>query len=684
MSRTRIGLIAAALGLAALALYSFTLTPTVALIDSGELVTAAHSLGVAHPPGFPSYLILAHLATRVPVGSVAQRANFASALFAALAVAMLALALAQALRSPAVHKDPGKSTAPRGKVLKRVARMPETASPSAPAAPGARDRFELLIPIVVAAAAFACSRTLWAYATVAEVYTLNTLVNATVLALVLSWRRRRLQSEATGDRWLWAAAWLFGFGLGVHIVTVGVLLPGIALLILSADRGVFHPRRLLPAALFACAGLSVYAYLPLAAAHDPIMNWGDPDNAERFLRHVTGRQYWVSFSLSGSQLSQELGVLGRLLMREFGSPWLPLVLVLALVGWVDTLRRDRGLAAGLALIALADVAYSVSYQIAEDKDAYYLPVFLVIALAAGLGAAALLRARVGRALPAQVRRLALAAVLLALPAVTLSANRPFCDRHRDTIARDYVRDALSTVQPGGLLLTGDWQLYAPLFYLQEVERFRPELVAIDVRLMRRSWYYDQLRARFPAFMAQHRAVVDAFLDDLRAWERNPAEFELDAARLRRIDDRFFGMILGMIRRQLPVGPVYVTQEVALMQQGEDALLAQGIMRTYLVVPQGLVLEVRTPGVVVDPATPPLAIRSLNEGRERFDDDDVVTTKVRPVYAAMLLLRGRYLASTGRHEQAIEAFGEALTVHPGLPSALAGLDESRRALAAAPE
>ena len=62
---------AAAVGTVALALYGWTLAPTVTLVDSGELIVAAHSLGVAHPPGFPLYVLLAHLATWVPLGNVA-------------------------------------------------------------------------------------------------------------------------------------------------------------------------------------------------------------------------------------------------------------------------------------------------------------------------------------------------------------------------------------------------------------------------------------------------------------------------------------------------------------------------------------------------------------------------------------------------------------------------------------
>src|SRR3954454_3985270 len=81
--------------LVALLVYTWTLAPTVTLTDSGELIVAAYGLGVAHPPGFPLWVMLAHLASLVPVGSVAVRINFSSAVFAALACGMLTLVVTE-------------------------------------------------------------------------------------------------------------------------------------------------------------------------------------------------------------------------------------------------------------------------------------------------------------------------------------------------------------------------------------------------------------------------------------------------------------------------------------------------------------------------------------------------------------------------------------------------------------
>ena len=47
-----------------------------------------------------------------------------------------------------------------------------------------------------------------------------------------------------------------------------------------------------------------------------------------------------------------------------------------------------------------------------------------------------------------------------------------------------------------LLLTGDWQIYAPMLYFQDVERMRPDVTAIEVGMLNRSWYVDQIERQF--------------------------------------------------------------------------------------------------------------------------------------------------------------------------------------------
>ncbi len=54
-------------------------------------------------------------------------------------------------------------------------------------------------------------------------------------------------------------------------------------------------------------------------------------------------------------------------------------------------------------------------------------------------------------------------------------------------------------------------------------------------------------------------------------------------------------------------------------------------------------------------------------------------KVLPVYVRMLTASGRYLADQGRHEQAIEAYKQALALDPDFKRAQQFLIESTNAL-----
>src|SRR5205823_8612773 len=84
----------------------------------------------------------------------------------------------------------------------------------------------------------AFSRTLWAYATITEVYTLNALLIRLVFFLVVRWRRRIIETRrdssaavTTHDTWIYAAAFVFGLAMGVHHVTVALTLPAIAVVV---------------------------------------------------------------------------------------------------------------------------------------------------------------------------------------------------------------------------------------------------------------------------------------------------------------------------------------------------------------------------------------------------------------------------------------------------------------------
>jgi tetratricopeptide (TPR) repeat protein len=717
--------------IASLVVYTCTLAPAVTLVDSGELIVAARSLGIAHPPGFPLYVLLAHLATLVPIGGVAVRVNFASALFAALAASVVTLVVIEAMLSARLSQSTDKAR----KKLERGKRGKKTAAPAQPlndAAP--RSSFVLVVSCLVSGLLLAFSRTLWAYATIAEVYTLNSLLILTIFLLMFRWRRlfieatrRQSGAAARGEESksavsqdggatsnnrsspsrpvapsppravapspshplapspphssLYAAAFLFGLALGVHHVSVGLMLPAFAALVFATeDIGFFRSRRFIYAALFSFAGLFVvYAYLPLAASRSPIMNWGDPRTFERLWWQVTGKQYQVFFSYSvGTMASQFVGFI-KLGAREFGPWWLPAGPALTIAGLVAVFRRDKAVFWFLALVIAADLAYSLGYDIAEDKDAYYLPALIAMTIAAGFGAEWFINKVISARVPSKASRSVAAALVLLVPIAALAGNWSYDNRSRYFIAQDYVENILSTIEPGGMLLTPDWQVYSPILYFQEIEHRREDAVVIDINQLRRSWYFDYLRRAYPATIEQASDQVEAFLEDLRHWEHDADLYQRDLMLNQRINSRFYEMILAFVTNHIQSAPVYVTLDIAGNRDGPDAELTKSLAGLYQFIPQGLVFEVTTDREFQQPADPQLITRGLVDGTIKFEDDDVVKKKVLPVYVNMLYNRGRYLAAYGRHEQAIEAFKQSLALNSTFTLAQQAVNESLNAI-----
>jgi hypothetical protein len=452
--------------LVALFLYSRTLAPTVTLVDSGELIVAARFLGVAHPPGFPLYLLLAHLVSLVPIGSVAGRINFASALFAALACAMLTLVAAELIITASYLTELERR-------LKKAARKGKKRSAYSSGTESDKDSVShwlmVISPALGSGLLLAFSRTLWSYATIAEVYTLNTFLILAIIFLILHWRRRVLEDErhtsrrvdprrhrsaiAEYDSSLYAGAVVFGLALGVHHVTVALILPSLAVIVYRTEGlSFFISKRLLYAALFSFAALlAVYSYLPLAASSAPILNWGNPRSFEKIWAHITGKQYQTFLSFAPKIMGEQLGEFGKIVLGELGPRWLPLGVAFALVGYAYAFRCDRTIFWFLIIIVISDLAYAISYDIAEDKDAYYLPAFVSVAAAAGLGFRWLVQNFVSRTL-----QFLLVLTILAVSAIPLAANWPFNNRSHYLIAHDYIENIQSTIEPNGLLLTLDW------------------------------------------------------------------------------------------------------------------------------------------------------------------------------------------------------------------------------------
>jgi hypothetical protein len=573
---------------------------------------------VAHPPGVPLWIMLTHIASLVPVGNVAVRINFSSAVFAAIACAMLTLVVAELLITASCFAAARR----RNKPARQGSNIEASSA----------EGLFMFASALGAGLLMAFSRTLWAYATITEVYALNALLILLIFFLVVGWRRRIIETRtnssgavAAHDTWIYAAAFVFGLAMGVHHVTVALTLPAIAIVVFRTEGlKFFTSRRLLYCALISIGALIlVYSYLPWAASRSPAMNWGNTRSLQEIWWHITGRQYRVFFSFSSSTMGPQFVEFCRMAVREFGFPWLPLALFLAVAGLASAYKRDRTAFWFLLLIVLADLAYSLSYEIAEDKDAYYLPAFISIAILAGLGVRWLIQLAASKPSPIWTPYLAAVTAIVLTSATAFAANWPFNNRRHDFIAHDYVENLFSTIAPDGLVLTQDWQVASPMLYAQEVEQRRRDVKVVDINLLRRSWYFDYLNQAHPGLMERSREKVDPYVTILKQWEQDPGAFTRNQDLTRRISMAFLDLIQAMVRNEIKVAPVYITNDLLVPNQ-TNGYLTQWIPQTYQLVPQGLVFNLATDQSFHEPADSNLQMRGLVDGTVRFEKDDVIT------------------------------------------------------------
>jgi hypothetical protein len=460
-------LMAAVVGGVALLVYLRTLMPGIAFGDWGEMQTVPHVLGVAHPTGYPTYILLAWLAELVPIGSIAARANLLSALFVSATLATVAL------------------------ISIRL---------------GVR-------PIVAWAGAFALGGvgTVWAAATVAEVNPLHLLFAALLLHRALAWAERRSLSN------LVIGGLLVGLALGNHLLTL-FLAPFVGLFVLWTGRReiLARPWILVPAVAAAVLGLAVYLYIPLAASQSPPLPYNHLTTLDSFLWLVEGTQFRTQFDFLSpkgpADFVASLPTLWSLLVARAT----PIVPLLGAAGLLMLLRRRPAFGLLCAAFLLTGVYIWANYL---ELEHYLLVPWLVlgIGLTVALGWVADAAIRRGRRMAPFDGGALVGAAALALAAGLAAINWSASDRSADRSGQDYVDAVFSSLPPDAAILSY-WDASTPLWHGQLVEGHRPDLLIVDdTNIVYEDWV---TRERRIASLICHRPVfilrlIDSDLDPTR-------------------------------------------------------------------------------------------------------------------------------------------------------------------------
>ena len=224
-------------GVFALLLYAASSPPGVGLWDTAEFQTVAWIAGIAHPTGFPAFVVTGWLFTHLlPFGNPAWRLTIMSGTCAALACAVLVRSLRRLGVGAFIAASVG--------------------------------------------ALFAVGPILWLHAARAGVESLTLLFTALATANAMVWAREN------NRRALVLTGLFSGLALSTHLVAIWYI-PGLLVLIYVGGKGRPIPWRSLAGAAGAgLTGLALYAYLPIRSAivtaqeKDPTRTLGLPPGQE--------------------------------------------------------------------------------------------------------------------------------------------------------------------------------------------------------------------------------------------------------------------------------------------------------------------------------------------------------------------------------------------------------------------
>jgi hypothetical protein len=440
-------------------LYYFTLAPDILPADSGEFQLVATKLGVAHPPGFPLYTMLAHLMTLLPIeGTAAYKVNLLSVITSVSTLILVYLSVVQLTGS-----------IPAG---------------------------------IIACLALGGATTFWAQATTANIRSLTGFFTALALYSLLKVTGYRISSvsreksvnraqEAISQKpsgksaVLFLALFFLAISLGVtHHGSLAFIAAIFFVFLLLVQPNRLAPRRWPVILLAAVVGLVSLVYLPVRGAAGAFGAPGDLTSVGGFLDHVLARGFQgdlLYFDDLGI-LWERLKVMGNVYAFQFP----PALLAAMLIGLATMIWRHRSLAllvgGSIAIFTFVAAIYRAPQTVEYLLPAYVLAVVSIGYLAGLAGQSKLAGQEEQTSQAAKANNLIqryLAPTLMAW--LIVAALGQFVDRypsysilHRDTTARGYAQPLLEQAPEGSTILA-DWHWVTPLWYLQEVEGLRPDV-----------------------------------------------------------------------------------------------------------------------------------------------------------------------------------------------------------------
>ncbi|KAL3874363.1 hypothetical protein ACJMK2_037389 [Sinanodonta woodiana] len=448
----------------AMVIYTYTTFPGLPGGDSGELITAAHELGVSHPPGYPLFTILSWLAIRIiPVGSVAWRVGFLNCILSAVAAAVFSATILRLQCS--------------------------------------------LGAAIFGTFLFFLGKLMWTWSITAEVFGMNNLFVALLLYLMVCFEDAEGPKQFTISR---IGAFVCGLALcNQHTIVVYVICVAVWVILCLKSRKSLHLPALFQLSLCLLCGLLPYLYLPLSAyLRLGRWTWGDQTTLTGFLTHFLRKEYGT-FDLSSSRKDGANVLNGlRAYLFHYIEEYSLIGCCFTIMGLHALICRLRmGKEHCLLVSLLMCVVYLLFFSWRANLDLDN-PLFLgvverfwmqsdaVLLLISALGFADACRfiTKIHSMMP----RIKFDVILsLAVAAIQIQKNISVCNQRNNTVVQDFAYNVIDSMPQGAIVLTHGDLPSNTLRYLYLCENYRPDLQIFDQEILTYEWSVPMMRESYP-------------------------------------------------------------------------------------------------------------------------------------------------------------------------------------------
>lgn len=600
-------------GIIAFIIYMFTIAPSVVQIDTGELAAVQLTLGIAHPTGYPLFTILGYLFSLIPLPfSKIFQMNLLASLYCAAAISLftytskLILENLSAFQFKKIVKEKSKK---KKEIDKNQAQENKYSDVS---------ELAVIMSSIFSSLFLSVSKTFWFQSTSVEVYSLHILLISLIILFLIKAFLFSYPEKLASKQWL---VFALGLALGFtnHMTTI-LIIPGVAVLYFMQNG--FNIRSikqiLVMLSVFFPVLILIYSYLPLRAAQNPLLNWGNPVEWERIIRHISGQQYQVWLFSSTEAAEKQFKYFFNNLPYEY-----TFVLIIAVIGIAASYIRARKFFIFNMIVFATTVLYSINYDI-HDIDSYFLLAFTAIAYFALFGLVQITEF----ALIKKVKAVVLVLIFSLFFGFQLQSSYKDVNQSGNYVYKDYTMAVLNPLPKNSIVFSYQWDYFlSASYYFQLVENFRKDVVVIDKELLRRSWYYNQLETNYPGLLSGIKPEVNQFLEALKPFERE----QKDKTNNQLLELLFRKIMTGLISTNIDKYNYFIAPEIVdgEMKRGEFQL-PDG----HTIVPYAFMFKVVNTDEYVEAPLPDYKINILRM-------DDKYQSSLRGFVVSMLIRRGLY-------------------------------------------